>query len=58
MEYIDTINVPFCILQQFLKMTATNLYANMTSAYKILPHSEKYPGCVLNKIIGSYYSGN
>ena len=57
-QYIDTINVPFCILQQLLKLTATNLKANMTSAYKILPHSDKYPWCVLNNIIGSYYSGN
>ena len=56
-QYIDTINVQICILQQLLKLTATNLNANMTSAYTILPHSEKYPWCVLN-IIGSYYSSN
>ena len=31
-QYIDTINVPFCILQLLLKLTATNLNANMTSA--------------------------
>ena len=37
-QYIDKINVPFCILQQLLRLTATNLNANMTSAYKILPH--------------------
>ena len=41
-QYIDTINVPFCLLQQLLKLTATNLNANMTSAYKILSHSDKY----------------
>ena len=57
-QYIATINVPFCILQQLLKLTATNLNANMTSARKILPHSDKYPWCVLNNIIGSYNSGN
>ena len=53
-QYIDAINVPFCILQQLLKLTATNLNAKMTSAYKILPHPHKYPWCVLNNIIGSY----
>ena len=52
-QYINTINVPFCILQQLLKLTATKLNANMTSAY-----SDKYPWCVLNNIIGCYYSGN
>ena len=26
-QYIDKINAPFCILQQFLKLTATNLNA-------------------------------
>ena len=56
-QYIDTINVPFCILQQLLKLTATNLNENMKSTYHILPHSDKYPWCVLNNIIGSYYSG-
>ena len=57
-QYIDTINVPFCILQQLLKLTTTTLNANMTSACKVLPHSNKYPWCILNNIIGSYYSGN
>ena len=42
-QYIDTINVPFCILQQLLKLTATNLNAKMTSMYEILPHPDKYP---------------
>ena len=41
MQYSDTINVPFCILQQLLKLMATNLNANMTSAHKILPHPDK-----------------
>ena len=31
------------LLQQLLKLMATNLNANMASAYKILPHSDKYP---------------
>ena len=57
-QYIDTINVPFCILQQLFKLTATNLNAEMTSTYKILPHPDRYPWCVLNNIIDSYYSGN
>ena len=57
-QYIDTINVLFCILQQLLKLMATNLNASMTSAYKILPHPDKYPWCVLNNMIYSYYSGN
>ena len=35
-QHIDTINVPFCILQQLLKLMASNLNASMTSAYKIL----------------------
>ena len=52
-QYIDTINVSFCILQQLLKLTATNLNVKMTSMYKILPHHDKYPWCVLNNIIGS-----
>ena len=43
MQYIDTVNVPFCIIQQLLKLRATNLNANMTLAYKILPHSDKHP---------------
>ena len=47
-QYIDTINVPFCILQQLLKLMATNLNASMASAYKILPHTNKYPWCGLN----------
>ena len=46
-KYIDTINVPVCILQQLLKLTATNLNASMTSAYKNLPHPDKYPWCDL-----------
>ena len=47
-QYIDTINVRFWILQELLKLTATNLNANMTSAYKILAHPDTYPWCVLN----------
>ena len=42
-QYIDNINVPFCILQQLLELTATNLNESMASTYKILPHSDKYP---------------
>ena len=57
-KYIDTINVPFRILQQILKLTATNLNASLTSAYKILPHPDKYPCSVLNNITGSYNSDN
>ena len=57
-QYIDTINVPFCILQQLLKLMATNLNADMISAYKILLHSDKIPWFALNNIIDSYYSGN
>ena len=41
-QYTDTIDVPFCILQQLLKLTATYLKTNMTSTYKILPHPDKY----------------
>ena len=40
-QYIDTINVPFCILKQLFKLTATNLNAIMTSTYKILPYPDK-----------------
>ena len=36
------------MLQQLLKLMATNLNASMTSAYMILPHPAKYPWCVLN----------
>ena len=39
-QYIGTINVSFCILQQLLTSTATNLNANMTSMYKILQHPD------------------
>ena len=39
-ECIDTINVPFCILQQLLKLAATNLNASMAW---ILSHPDKYP---------------
>ena len=39
---MDTINVSFWILKQLLKLTATNLNVSMTSAYKILPHPDKY----------------
>ena len=42
-QYIDAIIVPFCILQQLLKLMATNLNANMTSAYKILSYPDKCP---------------
>ena len=42
-QYIDTINVSFCSLQQLLRLTATNLNAKMTSTFKILPHPDKYP---------------
>ena len=38
----------FLILQQLLKLTATNFNASMTSMYKILPRPDKYPWCVLN----------
>ena len=57
-QYIDTIKVPFFILQQLLKLMATNLNVNMTLAYKILPHPDKYPRFVLKNIKGSYNSGN
>ena len=55
---LDKMNVSFRFLQQLLKMMATNLNASMTSVYKILPHHDKYPWCVLDNIIDSYYSGN
>ena len=57
-QYIYTINVQFCILQQLLKLSATNLNAKMKSTYKILPHPDKYPCVVLNNIIGSCNSVN
>ena len=44
-QYIDTINVSFCILQLLLK-TATNLNGSMTSAYKILPHPDIFLVCL------------
>ena len=47
-RYIDRINVSFCMLQQLLKLTATNVNASMTSEYKILPHPDKYTCCLLN----------
>ena len=56
-QYTDTINVPFCKLQQLLKLTATNFNARMTSAYKILPHPDKYPWCVLNNWLHGPYRG-
>ena len=42
-QYIDTINVPFCILEQLLKLTATNLDTEMTSTYKILRTLKNIP---------------
>ena len=56
-QYIDKINVQFCILQQLLKLTATKLNASMTSAYKIMPQSDKYPWCGLNNWLHGPHRG-
>ena len=56
-QYIDKINVSFCILQNLLKLTATNLNASIASAYKILPHPGKYSWCVLNNCLHGPHRG-
>ena len=56
-QYIDTFNVPFFILQQLFKLTATNLNASLTSMYKILPHPDEYPWCVWNNWLHGPHRG-
>ena len=56
--YAGNVSKSSTLYRMIQNKRATNLNAKMTSAYKILPHPDKYPWCVLNNIIGSYNSGN